>query len=193
MQYRRDALNDRPISPISSFGRMSGRSVGVAAMVDTEHCHCSLPLVDPIQDAVTPSACAVDASEFVAQLWTDATGILDQGSGDEIDDGGADRLGQSRCDRQRRWTGNYELVAGQPARNSRTTTDHGPLAFRRYERRDCRSPGARNGRAGSGLPTQLPDLHDSGRELAFSQRRGLALATTPAAASGQTQVGDRAG
>mgnify|MGYP003392740461 CR=1 FL=1 len=41
-------------------------------MVDTEHCHRSLALVDPIQDAVAPSACAVDAGQVVAQLSADA-------------------------------------------------------------------------------------------------------------------------
>jgi len=80
-------------------------------MVDAEHRDCAFALIDSIQDAVAPAAGAVDTGEFVPEFATDATGILDQRPGDEVDDCSADRLGHRLRDRPRRRTGNDELVA----------------------------------------------------------------------------------
>ena len=136
LHRRRTALPVRPVSRSITNDPTSSGSIDVASVINPEHRHGSLPLIDPIQDAVGTSSCAVDASELVPQFAADATGILDQRPGDEVNDGGADRFGQSFGDRTRRWTGDDQFVAalghdvgeGRNARTASTPLTTSPTA-----------------------------------------------------------------
>jgi hypothetical protein len=62
---------------------------------DAENDDFTLRLVDSVQGAVGAAACGVDAGEIPAQLLTDPLGVVDQGSGEELNDCRRDALGQS--------------------------------------------------------------------------------------------------
>ena len=64
-QCRRTALPVRPVSTSITNDPTSSGSIDVASVINPEHRHGSLALIDPIQDAVATSSCAVDASELV--------------------------------------------------------------------------------------------------------------------------------
>ena len=79
-------------------------------MFDSEHGHLPQFLVDAVQHSIGPTSSAVEPGEFVAERTTDPVWILDQGAGDEIDHGCADRLGKLLGDGACRWTGHDEFV-----------------------------------------------------------------------------------
>jgi hypothetical protein len=62
---------------------------------DAEDDDFTLRLVDSVQDAVGAAARGVDTGEIPAQLLTDPLGVVDQGSGEELNDCCRDALGQS--------------------------------------------------------------------------------------------------
>lgn len=73
----------------------SSVSVCVSPVFDAEDDDFTLRLVDSVQDAVGAAARGVDAGEIPAQLLTDPLRVLDQGSGEELNDCRRDALGQS--------------------------------------------------------------------------------------------------
>lgn len=86
------------------------RSEHVPSVVDAQHGHHALVVVDAVQNLVRAAACAVNSSELVAQLSPDATRVVEQRAGDELDDGRSNDLGQVLADRPSRWSCNDEFV-----------------------------------------------------------------------------------
>lgn len=59
-------------------------------MVDAQHGHDALLVVDAVQNSIRAAASAVNAGKLVAQLPPDAMWVIDQCASDEVDDGCSD-------------------------------------------------------------------------------------------------------
>ncbi len=68
-------------------------------------------VIDAVEHAIRATSGTVDAGEFVAKGSSNPLWVLDQRSGDEINDGGTHCLGQLLGDRSRCWSSHDDFVA----------------------------------------------------------------------------------
>lgn len=80
---------------LGSWHLRSSVSVSDPSVLDAEDDDFALSLVDSIQGAVGATPRRVDADEVAAKLFTDVMRVLDQCSGEELDDRRGHALGQS--------------------------------------------------------------------------------------------------
>ncbi|MGH8937852.1 MAG: hypothetical protein ACRDV2_00700, partial [Actinomycetes bacterium] len=73
---------------------VSTRTVDVGAVLDTEHGDKTDVVADRVQDAEGTPPRGVDPCELVVQRVADPVRLLQQGSGDELDDCCGDAFGQ---------------------------------------------------------------------------------------------------
>jgi hypothetical protein len=75
----------RKAHAVSGYERSSG-SVNVSSVLDADHHDFPLDLVDAAQDTEGAAPSCVDVGQVPAQSLADALWILDQGTGEELDD-----------------------------------------------------------------------------------------------------------
>ena len=106
---------------------LSAWTVRRAAVLDAKHDHGPSFVVDAVQHSVRASTSAVDTSEFVAQHSARAVWVVDQRSGDAVDDRCAHGLRTSLGKSTSRWTGDDQFVSsrghrGDAGRKARTAS-----------------------------------------------------------------------
>ena len=69
-------------------------SVDLTSVFDPQHDDLLSVIVDAIEHSIRATSCTVHAGQFVAQGSSDALGVLDERSRDEVDRHGGDRCGQ---------------------------------------------------------------------------------------------------
>lgn len=60
--------------------------VYVATVLDAQHDDFVSLLVDPAEDPIGPPACGMDAGELATKGLAHSMGVVDEGSGEELDD-----------------------------------------------------------------------------------------------------------
>lgn len=67
-------------------------AVHVSAVLDAQHDDFAILLVDPVQDPIGPATCGVDAGELTAEGFADSMRVVDECTGQELDDCGSHRF-----------------------------------------------------------------------------------------------------
>lgn len=63
------------------------RSIDVSSVTNSKHDHLTIYVIDPVQDAICSTSGAPDSFQFASQRRTDSPRILEERSGDEVDNG----------------------------------------------------------------------------------------------------------
>lgn len=90
---------------------MSAWAVDVTTMIDETHLDFASLIIDAVDNAKGATTSGVQAYELIAQRSTEPSGVVEQGAGDEVDDGDRNPLGQVLGDHPCGGRGNDELVA----------------------------------------------------------------------------------
>lgn len=106
----RRAQRERCRAVEAAEGRLSGWSVGVAAVFHAEDEDLARVLDDAVEHAVGPATRGPDPGELSAQRFADTSGFVDEGGGEELDHGGRDRFGKPVGKRASGGRGDDELV-----------------------------------------------------------------------------------
>ena len=80
-------------------------------MINAKDHDFMLGLVDSVQHSVGASACRTDAGEVAAEPLADAMWVLDERSGDELDDRRCYGLGKGGLDGSNGWWGEDQFVS----------------------------------------------------------------------------------